>query len=324
MEHKEKNSNKIIAGYAKCVECGETYPINNGIAVFLPNKWQNIKIWERSERVAVQKKGTGEKKNILVGENIDKPSEILKRIRIRNSQGEMRNEDLYKRYMEVIGMPDTLSKLCYLAQKCANEIDDMDYVLDFASGKCLLAEVLNEISNCRTIVSDINPIIVMQAQQEFKRSDNYDKLSFMAFDMKKSPFRNKSIHTVTTLLGLQNIIPSKGIVDEIDRISDVFFTISAYLTEKLPENMTVLNKFHIADVWIEHNFAKETDRLGWKCERICSFMDLAKGISREEIETRFAVAKFPVKDEMVKYALMKYLIGGKTEKNIGSNRVYQN
>ncbi len=68
---KRKHNNKVIGGYAKCTECGEIYPINNGIAIFLPAKWQNMKIWERSERIVIQKKGTGEKQNVLIDNNLN-------------------------------------------------------------------------------------------------------------------------------------------------------------------------------------------------------------------------------------------------------------
>lgn len=260
------------------------------------------------------KRGIGQECDQLKNENIDKPSEVLHMIRRRNSQGEVRNEDLYHRYMEAVGMPDTLHKLCLLARKCAKEINDTDYVLDFASGKCLLADALNESVNCHIVVSDINPFIVMQAQQEFKKYSNCEKLSFMVFDIKRSPFRDKSIDTVTTLLGLQNIIPCKGVIEEIDRIAKVFLNISAYLTEMRPENMAVLNKFHIAEAWIKEQFEAATEQLGWQRKQICTIVELGRGISREEMETRFAVMKFPVKDEKMEYALTKFLVGCKKDK----------
>ncbi len=304
-EIKEKNNNRIINGYAKCMECREIYPIKNGIAIFLPIKWQNMKIWRRSERVAVQKMEMGEEHETLKNENIRQPSEILNMIRYRNRQGIIRNEALYHQYMESIGMPDTVSKLCYLARRCAKEVNDVDYILDFASGKCLLVNELSKLKNCHVIVNDINPIVVMQAQQNFEK---FEHMSFMAFDMKRSPFRNKSIHTVTTMLGLQNIIPCNGIIEEINRIADVFINISAYLSEGLLENIEILNKYHMRNVWIKEQFDIIVEQFSWKSQEICSIMDLAKGISREEIETRFAVMKFPVKEEVVKYALTKYLI----------------
>ena len=62
------------------------------------------------------------------------------------------------------------------------------------------------------------------------------------------------------------------------------------------------------NVWIKEQFDIIVEQFSWKSQEICSIMDLAKGISREEIETRFAVMKFPVKEEVVKYALTKYLI----------------
>lgn len=163
---KDIYKDRIIDGYAECVKCQEIYPIHDEVIFFLPTKFQNAKIWERGERVAIRK---SEIEMGSLNEKIKKPSELLDMIRIRNMQGDVRNEDLYRLYMEMIGMPKTLSKLLSLAQKCADRIEDKDYVLDFASGKCLLADTLRKTINCHIIISDINPIIIKQAKQEFER-----------------------------------------------------------------------------------------------------------------------------------------------------------
>lgn len=266
-EIKREFDGKVIDGCAKCANCNEIYPIRDEVGIFLPAKFQNMKIWERSERVIVQKK---EKvfNNKINQISIQKPSELLDMIRMRNTVGKVRNEDLYQQYMETIGMPDTVHKLVYLAQKCAEEAESIDYILDFASGRCLLAAALRNSKSCHIIISDINPLIVSQAKQEFEKSGNCTNLSFMVFDIKKSPFKDKSIHTVTTLLGLQNIIPSNGVLEEINRIADVFLNISAFLTEELAENMEVLKKFHITDVWTKDKLATITEQLNWKSKEI--------------------------------------------------------
>lgn len=312
----QRNNVHIIEGFAKCFRCETTYPVKDGIAVFLPGKWQNVKIWERSERIVSSKRGVFAENQSATEEKLNSHSanEILVKICLRNEQGEVSNEELYDEYMKTKGMPDTLYKLSLLAQKCANEVDDSDYVLDFASGKCILAGMLADLKKCCIIISDINPIIVLQSKLELEKYNCHENLSFMAFDIKKCPFKDKSIHTITTLLGLQNIVPYIGVMEEINRIADIFFNISAYLTEKLPSNIQVLDKFHMTDVWVKDKFKIITDQLGWQGKQIYTTMDLAKGISREEIETRFAVMKFPVEDEILEYNLTEYLIGNKNQK----------
>ena len=67
----------------------------------------------------------------------------------------------------------------------------------------------------------------------------------------------------------------------------------------------------MTNVWIKENFESLTEQLNWNNEEIYAVTDLAKGISREEIETRFAVMKFPVENELVEYNLIKHLIDDK-------------
>lgn len=48
----EKNRYQLIKGRARCVKCGAVYPVEDSMAVFLPPKCQDMRIWERGERVS--------------------------------------------------------------------------------------------------------------------------------------------------------------------------------------------------------------------------------------------------------------------------------
>lgn len=304
----EKNRHQLIKGRARCVKCGAVYPVEDSMAVFLPPKCQDMRIWERGERVSRARM----EQSCLSGQSAnaeqDMSSEqILKKIsQVEDINTEI-SVDLYEKYMNTIGMRNTFAILNELCKQCVEQIEEEGIVLDFASGKCILAEEIINARKFELVISDINPIILNKSKNNLQKKGCLEQVSFIVCDIKKSPFQDKSIRTITTLLGLQNIIPCKGVLEEIGRIADKFLCISAFTAESIEANLQELCRYGIEEVWEKEKLEKKISQLGWYSREVYSVQDIAKAIKTEDVMTRYAVMKFPVTDTMMEYNLTEYI-----------------
>lgn len=304
----ERTKHQLVKGRACCVKCGAVYPVENSMAVFLPPKLQDMRIWKRGERVAKAQIEESSLSRQMVSVEQDMSSEeILKKIsQVEDIDAEV-STVLYEKYMEKVGMKNTFAILNELTRQCVEQIEEEGIVLDFASGKCILAEEIVNAGKFQLIISDINPIILGKSKNSLQKKGCLEQVSFIVCDIRRSPFRNKSIHTITTLLGLQNIIPYKGILEEIERVADKFLCISAFMTESVEANLQELYRYGIEEAWIKDKLKKKSYQMGWHSRELCSMYDMARAIKTEDIRTRYAVMKFPVVDTMLEYNLTEFI-----------------
>lgn len=106
-------------------------------------------------------------------------------------------------------------------------------IVDLASGRGVLAEHIIGGTTVPFVMTDISPSILERNRNIFEKKYVDACIDFLAFDLRRMPFKDSSIKTMTTNLGLQNISEKLGQVDtilkEIKRInSGKFFGISNF------------------------------------------------------------------------------------------------
>lgn len=302
----EYRNNTIMTGEACCQMCGKIYPVNDSITIFLDPKIQDMRIWERSER-NMSGKNIKHQKCI---ENNNNSWGILQQIGIIENRNIQDTAGYYKEYFEKLGMLETMTNFFHMIDFCVQLLPRKEHViLDIASGKGLLINEIIQKTKNEVIVSDINPLI-LRKNRECNQLYGNERVCFTAFDINSSPFRDGSIEIVTTLFGLQNINKLNKSVEEIRRIcSGKFLSISSFLLDegiKNKENIDCLKAHHCEDAWLKSRFLQLFYSYGFRYQELFAINENSHGIRKEDIETRFAVMKFPIKDTVLEYNLSEF------------------
>ncbi len=313
---KNEDEDQIYDAEAICDDCGCSYPICSGMAFFLKPKYNDLRIWKKCDRSNYKKIDDSIKKNILEkgNEELSQEELLVKIALIENAEIEGKDEvaELYELYFYKQGMEKSLGYIYDLIKTLLNDMsgNEDDIVLDFASGRGLLAYELSKNISGHLVVSDINPLILEKCSNyiESYAYDKKAKVSYIAFDMKMNPFRDGGVDVLTTLFGLQNILHTKNLLHEIARITKkVFYTISSYCETDYAENVTLLKKYEIYDVWRREILENHLIQNGFKSgTKMLAFVDSILPPDNNSISSGFAVTKFPCVETTIEYALDKF------------------
>ena len=110
-------------------------------------------------------------------------------------------------------------------------------IVDLASGRGYLATRLVRELQRPVVVSDFSPAVLRRNRQYFERLGLYGFVSLLAFDARRTPFKDGAVKLLTTNLGLPNIEEPGDLLKELRRIVDgVFLAISHFYPEEDEKN----------------------------------------------------------------------------------------
>ena len=93
-------------------------------------------------------------------------------------------------------------------------------VIDLASGAGGLIEEMARNLTRPVVATDFSPTILRRARRRLEHFGLYGDVSLVAFDARRTPFRDGSIKTMTSYVGLSNLRDPGTVLDELRRIID--------------------------------------------------------------------------------------------------------
>lgn len=119
-------------------------------------------------------------------------------------------------------------------------------VIDLASGRCSLVEQLAAKLDRPLVATDFSPRILLQDRKRLEFNGLYDHVSLLAFDARRTPFKDKAIETLTTNLGLPNIEEPGNLLKELRRIvKGTFLSISHFFPDNDEINGKEIHKLNL-------------------------------------------------------------------------------
>ena len=215
------NNSQIERAEARCSGCNAIYPVMDGIGVFLTPDLPRDDMWEQVDSHLA----------LLLKENPD-----LERKLMDASLETLSSTDqlLRKMVLEERGKFDESQRINTLNRLYAPDYmrcwdNQVEYVLenlgefrgpvvDLASGRGYLAEKIAGRLRHPVVVTDFS-LRVLRRNQSYFRFLGLDNLaSFVAFDARKTPFKNGAVEIMTTNVGFPNITDPMNLTDELKRI----------------------------------------------------------------------------------------------------------
>jgi uncharacterized protein YbaR (Trm112 family) len=266
----ERSEKRIIAAKATCQACAASYPVRDGIGLFLTRDLSRNDLWERMDSGLVRylREHPALERQLLETplEKLN-PADQFYRALVLEARGD---------YREARNVEERANRGLYTLDYLTCWTSQFDYVIaqlaatsgpivDLASGRCYLVETLANRLQRPVVATDFSPTVLRHNRQRLENSGVYHAVSLLAFDARHTPFKTGSVATLTTNLGLPNIEAPGALLAELRRIVDgVFLAISHFYAESDEANAPAIRAAQLDTLLYKRTALQQYREAGWE------------------------------------------------------------
>lgn len=265
----ERRGNQIEDGAAHCPACRATYPIRDGIGLFLVSENQGDDLWEEAatglsrflaEHPDVDARLTGGPLDALA------PADQVFRALALEERGNLADaEAAYRAARPRLYTPEYLA--CYAAVRTdlvARLAGTSQPVVDLASGRGDLADELLPALGGSLVLSDLSPRVLRYNRRRLEARGAYERVSLLAFDALRTPFKDGAVPVMTTNFGLGNVRDAPRLLAELRRIvSGSLYAITYFYPEDDAANRAALEAAGLAALAFRRSALAHFAEAGW-------------------------------------------------------------
>jgi len=266
----ERSRDRIEMAEAHCSACNAVYPVREGIGLFLTPDLPRNDMWEQVDGGVIKHiREHPEIERELMEVPLDTlaPADQFFRALVLEDRGkfhesqiveESANKDLYTQ--EYINCWN--SQMDYVIERLS-ETDGP--IVDLASGRCYLVEKVVSKLKRPVVATDFSPGVLRRDRRWLESFGLYDHVSLLAFDARRTPFKNGAVETLTTNLGLPNIEEPGSLLRELRRIvAGKFLAISHFFPEEDEVNAKVIREANLETLLYQHTALEQFTEAGWE------------------------------------------------------------
>jgi len=267
-----QKGDRIETADAYCRACRAIYPVREGIGVFLTPDLRRNDLWEQIDSSLM---GYLHEHPALEQQLMEAPVESLApadqffRALVLEEGGDFAGAQAVEHTAnQGLYTPEYL--VCWRSQ--------VDYVVewlsmtegpivDLASGRCYLVEALTQRLMRPVVATDFSPGVLRRDRLRLMSFGLYDHVSLLAFDARRTPFRDGSVANLTTNLGLPNIQEPGDLLRELRRITaGTFLAISHFYPENDEANARAIHAAGLEALLYRHTTLSQYADAGWRVE----------------------------------------------------------
>lgn len=178
-------------------------------------------------------------------------------------------------------------------------------IVDLASGRCYLVEELVQRLQRPVIATDFSPSVLRRARRWLENIGLYDRVSLLAFDARRTPFKDGAVETMTTNVGLPNIETPGILLKELRRIVDgTFLAISHFYPEEDGANAKVIRELGLEESLYRQTLLGHYAQAGWKVELKNHCVDEARPTSVGIVIEGAGIDSLPVADTHLEWCVL--------------------
>ncbi|MEW6546414.1 MAG: methyltransferase domain-containing protein [Bacillota bacterium] len=311
----EARGDHIERADIRCPGCEAEYPVREGIGVFLTPGLTRHDLWEQVE--------SGLSRYLRAHPDIEDrllnsdPGTLAAADRfIRAMALEERGDYAAAAALEAQAGPKLYtdeynaavdSQMKYLCDRLADHGRPAAGrpVVDLASGRCALVERLARHLDRPLVASDFSPRVLRRDRRYLEFVGLYDRVSLLAFDARRTPFRDGSVSTLTTFAGLANIEHPGDLLRELRRIaSGTFYAISCFYPPEDRVNRDAIEA-HGLDAFLFRDKALDLfERSGWRVEVVNVRRARALPTPRSVLIPEFGIDALPVAETTLEWCTL--------------------
>ena len=265
----EQEGADIKVAEAECSSCHQTYPVREGIGIFLSPELPRNDLWEQVgntlSQMLADHPDLEHRLMVLPIEELGPTDQQLRALVLdeRKQFGEARRvEAISHRGLYTPEYMDCWeSQMLYILEA----LQGMDRpVVDLASGRGYLVERMLDAGVHPVVATDFSLSALRRDREYFQFLGVRTGLSLLAFDARMTPFKDGSIKTMTSNLGLANIENSSELVEELGRVVEgTLLAISHFFPEDDDVNREVIRQVGLETFSYRRSASASFASAGW-------------------------------------------------------------
>ena len=178
-------------------------------------------------------------------------------------------------------------------------------VVDLASGRGYLVEEMARNLDRPIVATDFSPRVLRRNRGYLEYSGLYENISLLAFDARRTPFKDGVVGTLTTNLGVPNIENPEKLLVELRRItSGSFMAISHFYPEEDAANLKALKEYGMDRMVVRRTAIADFSSVGWQVEVENSCTGIALPTPRGVILEGAGIDGFPVSETTYEWCVL--------------------
>lgn len=268
----ERDEVCIETAEARCAVCEASYPVCEGIGVFLTSDLPREGLWEQfNSHLALYLCEHPEIERKLMKYSMDTLNPADQQLRAmtleeRGAYEEARfaSDAAYNSLYTPEYRACYERQIAYLVEHLRSTVSP---IIDLASGRCSLVEVLLRELKGPIVATDFSPSVLRRSRKRLAHLGLGERLSLLAFDARRTPFKDSAIGFMTTNLGLSNVEQPGNLLSELRRIvSGELLTISYFYPRGDETNAAVIHKLGLGELLFRDTLLHGFADAGWKVE----------------------------------------------------------
>lgn len=307
----EAEGSHIESGRALCTDCSADYPIQEGIGLFLTPDLPRKDLWEGSGGgLETYLDQNPEIEVNLVGvpiEILNPADQFFRAMALEERKQYTSAKNAEQTALSGLHTPETLACWEALIGLTIEMVSARGGpVVDLASGRGYLVEKMAALFELPVVATDFSPRVLRRDRRWFEFFGLYDHISLLAFDARRTPFKNGAVNTLTTNLGLPNIEQPGELLKELRRITGgTFLAITQFYPPEDHETAAALADSGLSDLIYREPTMEGFAQAGWQVEISKRCNALARPTPKGEVIKDAVIDNFPIKPTELEWCLLE-------------------
>lgn len=305
-----RQGERIESANATCENCQITYPVREGIGLFVRPDSTVEDAWEQAESGIVRYlKNHPDVMTRLLDVPLESlnPADQFFRAMLHEDAGHFATAKLVEQVaMRGMYTPDFVRcSQCQFDYILSELADGTGPIVDLASGRGYLVEQMAKNLDRPLIVTDISPRVLRRNQRCFGQAGLANHMSFLAFDARYTPFKDGAVPILTSNVGLANIASPDDLLVELYRIvSKTIYAVHHSYPPQDSQNQAALAEFNLTDLMIYDSALALFKKAGWLVEFANRCAGRAFPTPASEILDNVRIDGLPVAETVLEWGVL--------------------
>jgi uncharacterized protein YbaR (Trm112 family) len=303
----EHRGTRVETADSRCRACDASYPVREGIGIFLTADLSRDDLWAQMDSwLPKYLREHPDIERLLMESPLAEldPADQRFRANVLEERGQF---DEAKAAREAAVPIYTAEHLSASASQTDFIIERLSSgtgpVVDLASGAGALVEEMARRLTRPVVATDFSPSILRRDRVRLEHFGLYDRISLIAFDARRTPFKDRVVKTMTSNVGLSNIRDPGALLEELRRIVDGhFLSICHFFDEEDEANAEAIRELRLESSYRSATMKAFTGA-GWKVEAANAVSARAKPTPRSTL-LGAGIDGLPVVDTVLEFCVL--------------------
>lgn len=307
----QRSLNHIEKGEARCQVCHTSYPVQDGIGYFLLPDSGREDLWQEVDSHLVQHlQQNPEIEKRLMGVPLEtlSPADQFFRAMVHEEREEFELAEESQSVANSGIYTDAYlscwqSQTKYLMDRLASNDKPL---IDLASGRGYLVEKLAQNHDFPIVATDFSPKVMRRNRRWFEYLGISDRVSLLAFDATKMPFKDASLEIMTSNLGLPNIKGPSELLHELRRVlAGRFMSITHFYPVDDNQNRELLRQANLETMLVRDLASASFEQSGLQVEFTNICLSLAEPTPVGVVLEGAGIDALPVAETNLEWCLLE-------------------